>query len=57
VRGVIELAHTLDMRVVAEGVETATHADILADLGCDLLQGYHFSRPVPIDQLFPHRPS
>jgi len=57
VGGVIQLAHTLDMRVVAEGVETARHADILAEMGCDLLQGYHFSRPVPIDQLFPHPPS
>jgi len=51
VGGIIALAHGLDMHVVAEGVETARHAEILADLDCDLLQGYHFGRPVRIDDL------
>jgi diguanylate cyclase (GGDEF)-like protein/PAS domain S-box-containing protein len=48
VAGIITLAHALDMRVVAEGVETAQHAQILTDLNCDLAQGYHYSRPVPL---------
>jgi diguanylate cyclase (GGDEF)-like protein len=47
-RAVIELAHTLDLRVVAEGVETQTQCDVLAALGCDLAQGYLFARPRPL---------
>jgi len=44
---VIELAHTLDMTVVAEGVETAEQHRNLAALGCDSCQGYYFARPQP----------
>ena len=46
VRTVAELGHRLGLDVVAEGVETATSARSLADLGFDLLQGYHFARPL-----------
>ena len=46
VRSVIELAHTLHCTVVAEGVETLETRDVLADLGCDLAQGYLFSPAV-----------
>jgi diguanylate cyclase (GGDEF)-like protein/PAS domain S-box-containing protein len=46
VRSVVELAHTLRMVVIAEGVETDWHHECLRDLGCDFLQGYHFSPPV-----------
>ena len=49
VAGIVALAHALDMRVVAEGVETAEHAGIVADLGCDLAQGYLYARPVAIE--------
>jgi len=42
----INLAHSLNMQVVAEGVETEAHRKILTDLGCDKLQGYHFDRPL-----------
>ena len=42
----IDLAHHLDMKVVAEGVETKEQADFLRENGCDLLQGYYFSKPV-----------
>ncbi|WP_344406868.1 bifunctional diguanylate cyclase/phosphodiesterase [Dactylosporangium fulvum] len=45
VETVIRLAHTLQMTVTAEGVETADQADRLAALGCDLGQGWHFGRP------------
>jgi EAL domain-containing protein (putative c-di-GMP-specific phosphodiesterase class I) len=48
VRCVIELAHGLHMRVTAEGVETAQQADWLRKAGCDRLQGYLVSRPLPI---------
>jgi EAL domain-containing protein (putative c-di-GMP-specific phosphodiesterase class I) len=45
VRSMKKLCDDLGMLVVAEGVETATERDTLADLGCDLLQGYLFAKP------------
>lgn len=51
VRAIISLAHSLGMCVVAEGVECAKHRDILADLGCEYGQGFHFSRPVPEEEV------
>jgi PAS domain S-box-containing protein len=45
-RAVITLAHGLRLTVVAEGVETAGQLEVLGSLGCDLVQGYYFSRPV-----------
>jgi diguanylate cyclase (GGDEF)-like protein len=51
VRSMIELAHNLGMRVVAEGVESAATWMRLAALGCDLAQGFHLSRPLPADGL------
>jgi EAL domain-containing protein (putative c-di-GMP-specific phosphodiesterase class I) len=47
VRTVISLAHALGKQVVAEGVETGTQRDLLANLGCEFLQGYYFSPPLP----------
>ena len=47
VPAILELARTLRLRTVAEGVETAEQASHLVELGCELAQGYHFSRPVP----------
>lgn len=49
-RGTIELAHGLEKRVVAEGVETAGALDYLLLVGCDAGQGYHWSRPLPADE-------
>ena len=51
VRSVIELGHNLGMEVVAEGVETVETLDALRSLGCDITQGYLFSRPLPADEL------
>jgi len=48
---IIGLAHSLDYCVVAEGVETSAQARALTDIGCDLLQGYHFSQPLPPGQI------
>jgi diguanylate cyclase (GGDEF)-like protein len=47
----IDLGHRLGMRVVAEGVEDATTMQLLADLGCDQVQGYFLSRPLPPEEL------
>ncbi|MDE1949337.1 MAG: EAL domain-containing protein [Burkholderiales bacterium] len=44
---IIVMAHKLGMKVVAEGVETATQAELLAAAGCDYAQGYFYSRPMP----------
>jgi diguanylate cyclase (GGDEF)-like protein len=46
VEAIIQLAHTLRLEVVAEGVEDQGAQDRLADLGCDLFQGYHLARPM-----------
>ncbi|MEX8520952.1 MAG: putative bifunctional diguanylate cyclase/phosphodiesterase [Leptothrix sp. (in: b-proteobacteria)] len=51
VTAIMTLAHSLKLSVVAEGVETAAQQDLLAQLQCDQLQGYFFSRPVPADAL------
>lgn len=49
VRAVLDLAVTMDMRVVAEGIETAAQRNRLRDMGCDFAQGYLYSRPLPAD--------
>ncbi|MCW3059579.1 MAG: hypothetical protein JWQ02_1400 [Capsulimonas sp.] len=51
IKSVIDLAHGLDLKVVAEGVEHEFQRDILRRLGSDRMQGYLFSRPVPAAEL------
>jgi len=46
VRAIVSLAHSLRLKVVAEGVETPAQLDFLKNVGCDEYQGFHFSRPV-----------
>ena len=46
----IDLAHHLDMKVIAEGVETKNQAEFLKNYGCDYLQGYYFAKPVPQEE-------
>jgi len=48
---IVQMAHALNMRVVAEGVETRKQRDLLVDMGCDELQGYLFAKPMPADEL------
>jgi EAL domain-containing protein (putative c-di-GMP-specific phosphodiesterase class I) len=48
VTAIVAMAHALGMKVVAEGVETEPQAAFLRDLGCDHLQGYLYSKPLPL---------
>lgn len=50
-RAIIHLAHSLNMEVVAEGVENQSQIRYLRSVGCDYLQGYYYSKPVPINEL------
>jgi diguanylate cyclase (GGDEF)-like protein/PAS domain S-box-containing protein len=50
VNTIIAMAHSLGLTVVAEGVETQQQLTLLDDLGCDLVQGYYFSKPLPAKQ-------
>ena len=49
VRSIIEIGRSLGIEIVAEGVETMQHAEMLGLLGCDLLQGYAFAKPLSRD--------
>jgi EAL domain-containing protein (putative c-di-GMP-specific phosphodiesterase class I) len=51
VEHIIAMAHTLGMKVVAEGVETATQLQTLCDLNCDQIQGFLLARPMSRDKI------
>jgi len=53
VETIINLGHSLDMRIIAEGVETELDESLLQEKGCDLIQGYWLSKPVTEEQLIP----
>ncbi|MGF6594244.1 putative bifunctional diguanylate cyclase/phosphodiesterase [Pseudomonas sp. 2835] len=53
VQAIIVMAHTLHLQVITEGVETIEQYQFLAQQGCDFLQGYLLSRPVPLGELRP----
>lgn len=46
---IIVMAHKLELKVIAEGVETAEQAELLKSIGCDYAQGYFYSRPIPAE--------
>ena len=46
---IVNMAQKLDMIVIAEGVENKEQLELLDEMGCDLFQGYYFSKPVAID--------
>jgi EAL domain-containing protein (putative c-di-GMP-specific phosphodiesterase class I) len=48
---IIDLAHSLKLRVIAEGVETLRQAALLQNRGCTAMQGHYFSPPLPVRTL------
>ncbi|MGB5996360.1 MAG: EAL domain-containing protein [Marinomonas sp.] len=52
---IISMAHALGVSVIAEGVETQIQADLLLGYGCDYLQGYFFSKPIPLKQILKYQ--
>ncbi len=49
--GIVEMAHRLNMTVVAEGIERQEEQNYVLELGCDYLQGYRFSKPLPLGEV------
>jgi len=52
IEGIIRMAKSLDLDVVAEGVENKSQLEFLREIGCNGCQGYYFSRPLPEDEFF-----
>ncbi|QCR32204.1 bifunctional diguanylate cyclase/phosphodiesterase [Lysinibacillus sp. SGAir0095] len=51
VDAIIQMAHRLNMKVIAEGVESIQQLNQLNQMGCDYIQGYYYSKPVPMEEL------
>jgi EAL domain-containing protein (putative c-di-GMP-specific phosphodiesterase class I) len=51
VKSMVELSHGLGKRVLAEGVETEEQLRVLRNIGCDAVQGYYISKPIPEEAL------
>ena len=49
---VMKMAHELGIHTVAEGIETKEYADLLRTLGCDMIQGYYYAKPMPEEEFF-----
>jgi EAL domain-containing protein (putative c-di-GMP-specific phosphodiesterase class I) len=56
-KAMIDLAHNLDLDLIAEGIETAEQLDLLRDLGCRLGQGYLLHRPMSVDAIAERYPA
>ncbi|MEO4053029.1 EAL domain-containing protein [Solibacillus sp. CAU 1738] len=52
VDAIIQMSHRLKMKVVAEGVESLQQVELLKKMGCDYIQGFFYSKPLPLDELF-----
>lgn len=51
IRVIVQLAQGMNLRLVAEGVETAEHAQALKQMGCEIMQGFYYSRPLPLTEI------
>ncbi len=51
-KAIVVMAHTLGIKVVAEGVETKEQAEMLKEIGCDYLQGFYYSKPASADSIY-----
>ncbi len=51
VDAIIQMSHRLKMKVVAEGVESPQQVELLKEMGCDFMQGYYYSKPLPMNEL------
>ena len=52
IKSIIDLANSLDMKTLSEGVETEEAADFLESAGCGRLQGYYYGKPMPVEELY-----
>ncbi|WP_299628324.1 EAL domain-containing protein [uncultured Tateyamaria sp.] len=52
VSSIVGIGKSLDMKIIAEGIESEDHVRIAKDMGCDYLQGFHFGEPMPVEDLF-----
>lgn len=50
VRAVVNMAHSMDLKLVAEGIETKEEIDGMYEEGIDYIQGYYYSKPLPMDE-------
>ena len=50
VRGLIMMCHSIGINVVAEGIETLEQGELLEEIGCDIVQGFYYGRPVPMEE-------
>lgn len=50
-KAIVSMAHNLELDVIAEGVESGSEVEVLESTGCETIQGYYYSRPMPFDEL------
>lgn len=51
ISGLVNISKSLNFKIIAEGVESREQMEILTGLGCNLIQGYYFSKPLPEDEI------
>jgi len=50
VKAIVDMGHTLDLAVLAEGAESVEQVEILREMGCDMIQGYYYDKPLPVEE-------